>query len=197
MTPIFHITTAADWEAARAAGSHTGSTRGQSLAEVGFIHCSRGDQWPRIRDLVYADVTEPLVLLKIDPDRLDVPVVEESTDPASSETFPHIYGPLPVDAVSQVIPLDRSRVSTSSTTEPSSTSTRPAISEDQFGPIFLREMFRNVVVLIVLCANVMGGAIIGHAIRDDGYGALGGLAIGALVGVPLAILVKRQVSTDE
>ena len=67
-----------DWEAAREAGSYATSTLGRSLAEEGFVHASRGDQWQGVRDRYYADVTEPLVLLVIDTDRLVSPVVEET-----------------------------------------------------------------------------------------------------------------------
>lgn len=38
---IFHIADPDEWKAARATGAYTRSTRGQSLAEVGFIHCSQ------------------------------------------------------------------------------------------------------------------------------------------------------------
>ena len=49
--------------------------------------------------------TEPLVLLEIDSDLLDVPVVEEPPAPGVEETFPHIYGPLEPAAVVAVTPL--------------------------------------------------------------------------------------------
>lgn len=101
---IFHIARAADWEAARATGRYAVSTLGRSLADEGFIHASRRDQWQRIRDLEYAHVTDPLVLLTIDTDLLDAPVVEEApagSGPAGDrfETFPHIYGVLNTNAV--------------------------------------------------------------------------------------------------
>ncbi len=104
MARIFHIATAADWAEARHLGHYTTSTRGRTLAEEGFIHASRADQWEGVRDRFYADVAEPLVLLEIDTDLLDVPVMEEAV-PDSDETFPHVYGPLDVDAVVQVMPL--------------------------------------------------------------------------------------------
>ena len=85
---IFHIATATDWAAAQASGSYTTSTRGVSLADEGFIHASREDQWEGVRDRYYADVAEPLVLLAIDTDLLDVPVVEEEVP--GGETFPHV-----------------------------------------------------------------------------------------------------------
>ncbi len=101
---IFHIATVADWRGAQRAGSYTTSTHGVTLADEGFIHASRGDQWQGVRGRFYSEVTEQLVLLSIDTDRLTAPVVEESP-PGTDETFPHIYGPLNPDAVVQVIPL--------------------------------------------------------------------------------------------
>ena len=48
---------------AGAAGGYTTSTRGRTLAEEGFIHAVRADQWQGVRERYYADVDEPLVLL--------------------------------------------------------------------------------------------------------------------------------------
>ena len=72
----------------------TTSTYGVSLADEGFIHASRADQWEGVRERYYAEVEEPLVLLEIETDLVDVPVVEEPPAPGVEETFPHIYGPL-------------------------------------------------------------------------------------------------------
>lgn len=44
---------------------------------MGFIPASRGDQWQRVREEHYADVEDPLLLLTIETDRLQVPVVGE------------------------------------------------------------------------------------------------------------------------
>jgi uncharacterized protein (DUF952 family) len=102
---ICHVATLADWERARAAGSYTTSTLGRTLAEEGFIHASRADQWRGALERFYAGVAEPLVLLEIDTDLLDVPVVEEPPAPGVAETFPHVYGAVPVAAVTSVTPL--------------------------------------------------------------------------------------------
>ncbi len=101
---IFHLATVADWEAAQRTGSYVTSTYGVTLAEEGFIHASREDQWRGVRERFYAEITEPLVLLTIDTDRLTATVVEESP-PGVDETFPHIYGPLNTNAVVDVNPL--------------------------------------------------------------------------------------------
>ncbi|MFC7503613.1 DUF952 domain-containing protein, partial [Nocardioides sp. GCM10030258] len=99
MATIFHLALASDWAAAEASGAYTTSTLGRTLADEGFIHASRADQWTAVRERFYGDVSEPLVLLQIDTDLLDVPVVEEPAVPGGAETFPHIYGRLPAAAV--------------------------------------------------------------------------------------------------
>jgi uncharacterized protein (DUF952 family) len=102
---IFHIAERPDWEAARAAGGpYEVSTRGQTLAEVGFIHASRDEEQTRtVQHLFYADLDD-LVLLVIDPEGLDV-----RHEPVGDDVFPHIYGPLPINAVIDVQPLPRNR----------------------------------------------------------------------------------------
>ena len=102
---IFHIALQSDWDQAKRTGSYTTSTRGRTLAEEGFIHASREDQWQGVRDAFYPDVVEPLVLLVIDTERLSSPVVEESPAEGVAETFPHVYGPINADAVVEVRPL--------------------------------------------------------------------------------------------
>ena len=102
---IFHIATASDWESAQASGAYTTSTRGVTLEQEGFIHASRADQWEGVRAAYYADMTEPLVLLEIETDLLDVPVVEEIPAPGVTETFPHVYGAIPPAAVVGARPI--------------------------------------------------------------------------------------------
>ena len=95
---LFHLALRRDWEGAKEAGEYRVSTRGRTLAEEGFLHASYAHQWQGVRDAYYADVSEPLVLLEVDPALLDVPVVEE-VPAGGDEAFPHVYGPLPVAAV--------------------------------------------------------------------------------------------------
>ncbi|WP_244929327.1 DUF952 domain-containing protein [Nocardioides sp. W7] len=107
---IYHVATAADWTAAQVTGEYTTSTYGVTLAQEGFLHCSREDQWRGVLARYYADVREPLVLLVIDTDRVGVPVVEEPPAPGAAETYPHVYGALGPASVIEVRPLDdRSR----------------------------------------------------------------------------------------
>jgi glutathione S-transferase len=101
---VFHLALAADWEAARVAGDYRVSTLGVTLEQEGFLHAAFAHQWEDVRRRFYADVVDPLVLLVIDPDLLDVPLVVETAEGAD-QAFPHIYGPLPVAAVAEVRPV--------------------------------------------------------------------------------------------
>jgi len=87
-----------DWRAAQRAGRYEISTLGQTLAEVGYLHACRPAQLPGVAERHYRGVREALVLLVVDPARLEVPVVVESG-------FPHLYGPLAVGAVTAVLPV--------------------------------------------------------------------------------------------
>ncbi|GAA1524855.1 DUF952 domain-containing protein [Nocardioides humi] len=191
MTPIFHIALLRDWEEARAAGRYAVSTRDRSLADVGFIHASRADQWTGVRDLFYADVTEPMVLLQIDPALLDVPVVEEPPEPGSAVTFPHIYGPLPVSAVVKVIPLPPARADTAAAGPPAQVAGRQERPRESFSRAYFREMFFNVALLCVVIAVGLIGAVAGHAVSEDGGTGIGGLA-GVAVGVVVAVVLFRR-----
>ena len=106
---LFHVALAADWQQALVAGEYRVSTRGRSLAEEGFLHMSYAAQWPGVLDAYYRDLAEPLVLLEVDPDRVRSPVVVEPPPgaPEGAEAYPHVYGPLPVEAVVAVHPDPR------------------------------------------------------------------------------------------
>lgn len=101
---VFHLALRSDWEAARREGSYRISTRGRTLAEEGFIHASRRNQVQGVHDAYYGDVTEPMVLLEIDPARLTAELVLEVPDGAD-QGFPHVYGPVDVDSVVSAEPV--------------------------------------------------------------------------------------------
>jgi uncharacterized protein (DUF952 family) len=183
---IFHLATLADWTAAQASGRYTTSTRGRTLAEEGFIHASRADQWQGVRERFYADVTEPLVLLVIDTDRLDAPVVEEEAVPGSGETFPQVYGAIAPDAVVQVLPVDSG--GTGAGDAPTRT---PAVAAPSFSHLFLGELMHQVVLASVVLGLAVLGALVGLAV-DDAWGPLVGTATGLAVGVVAARLLHRR-----
>ena len=105
MAYLIHIARTADWQQARRDGSYTTSMLGRTLAQEGFIHASRETQWRETLRRFYAGVREPLTLLVIDQDRLTAPVIEE--EGPSGEAFPHIYGPVNLDAVISTVPISR------------------------------------------------------------------------------------------
>jgi uncharacterized protein (DUF952 family) len=100
MAELLHITESALWEAARSTGAFEWSTRGRTLQQEGFIHCSLRHQLPAVAAFLYGDPPDrdDLIVLVIDDAVLTDPVRYESPGPGAPE-FPHIYGPLPVAAV--------------------------------------------------------------------------------------------------
>jgi len=116
---IYHLALAEEWQAAQRQGSYRRSTRGLSLEQVGFIHASRADQLAATYRRFYGDAG-PVTLLTIDPQRLTAPlryepapqrraekVGDESSEGGGkgSELFPHIHGPLPLEAVLNAEPF--------------------------------------------------------------------------------------------
>ena len=89
--PIFHITTREQWDHARLAGRY----QAESLVTEGFIHCSTAAQLERTGRRYYAGQSG-LVVLEIDPGRLRW---ELRWEESRGESFPHLYGPLDLDAV--------------------------------------------------------------------------------------------------
>lgn len=89
---IYHLAEPGDW--ARSSDAYTPP----SVGEEGFVHCSTEEQLPVVARERFRDHNR-LVLLTIDPERLDdeTLVFEDVYD--SGEEFPHVYGPLPTSAV--------------------------------------------------------------------------------------------------
>ena len=100
MPEILHVTPRVEWERAVAEGEY----RGDTLATEGFIHCCLPGQLVGVISRYFHGQTN-LVVLRTEPERLISPVRWESP-PGSTETFPHVYGPLNLDAVVAVVPLE-------------------------------------------------------------------------------------------
>ena len=103
MEPIFHIAEVAKWNEALAEGDYRQSTLGYTLNQAGFIHCSRRDQVEAVANAIYRDRTA-LVLLLIDREKVRAEIRDENQE-GGSQLFPHIYGPLNLDAVASVLPF--------------------------------------------------------------------------------------------
>jgi len=91
---IYHITNSVAWKQAQQSGFYQGDT----LATEGFIHCSTGEQVAQTANRFYQG--QPgLLLLEIAPSKVTAKIKYEAA--ANDELFPHIYGPLNIEAVSQ------------------------------------------------------------------------------------------------
>lgn len=95
---ILHITSADSWRCQRQGEQ---GFRDSSLDEEGFIHCSTVDQFLIPANDRYQG-RDDLVLLVIDTELLDgEPIFEDCYD--SGTRFPHLYGPIPLAAVIDVV----------------------------------------------------------------------------------------------
>jgi uncharacterized protein (DUF952 family) len=114
MTLILHITSRVEWQAAQARGDY----RAPSLETEGFIHMSTSRQVLHVANAFYRGQSG-LVLLVVDETRISLSEVEGRSQvkweapagpPASGisqdDKFPHVYGPLNLDAVVDVLDFD-------------------------------------------------------------------------------------------
>ena len=101
---VYHIAQRTTWEQAQMVGEY----RGDTLDTEGFIHCSTVQQVIPVANSYYAG-QHGLVLLCIDESKLQVDLrYEAPAGPAegSENLFPHIYGPLNLDAVTAVLDFE-------------------------------------------------------------------------------------------
>jgi uncharacterized protein (DUF952 family) len=98
---ILHATTKAAWSAAQASREYAAD----SLAGEGFIHCSTAEQIPAVAERFFAG-WHGLVLLVIDPMRLIPELRWEAGADQPAELFPHIYGPINLEAVMDVLDFE-------------------------------------------------------------------------------------------
>ena len=94
---LLHIAERQSW----AAAVHSGEYRPASLNQEGFIHCSLLEQVVPVADSLYRG-RKGLVLLLIDPAQVPAEIRYEDCYQSGQE-FPHICGPLPVEAVKQIL----------------------------------------------------------------------------------------------
>lgn len=98
---LLHIISRDEWDHFRPLGA----VAPESLGTQGFVHLSTPHQVHLPADRLYSGRTD-LLLLHVDPTRLVDPLRFEPGVPGDPESmrFPHLYGPLPVDAVVEVTP---------------------------------------------------------------------------------------------
>ena len=94
-TVAYKLVDGREWQAARAEGVYRGSVLDRA---DGFIHLSTADQLPGTASKHYAD-RQDLRLVEVDLTTLADTLRWEPS--RGGALFPHIYGPLPITAVSQ------------------------------------------------------------------------------------------------
>lgn len=104
---IYHILPSSDWEDAQ----KTGLYKPKSLDKEGFIHFSVFDQVIPTAVRYYQGIPD-LLLLKVDPKRLIAELRYDQVEGLG--IFPHLYGPLNLDAVNRVHRLVQGKDNTSS-----------------------------------------------------------------------------------
>jgi uncharacterized protein (DUF952 family) len=105
---IYHITSRAAWQDAQQRGDY----RVESLETEGFIHCSTKSQVLPVAEKFYQG--QPgLILLMIDPALLSSELQGEPPSGGApppgvpeGDLFPHIYGPINLDAIVKVYALE-------------------------------------------------------------------------------------------
>lgn len=96
---IYHVTTKAAWQQALADGFYTVP----SLEIEGFIHNCTEAQVAAVLERYYKNATD-LLLLHIEESKLTAPLKYELA-PSVNEEFPHIFGPINVDAVVKTVEI--------------------------------------------------------------------------------------------
>lgn len=100
MPEILRITPRDKWEQAVAEGEF----RRDDLATEGFIHCSTPEQLPYVYGKFYKGQAG-LLVLRIDTEKLMSPVIWENPH-ETWKLFPHVYGPINLEAVVEVVSLE-------------------------------------------------------------------------------------------
>jgi len=101
---ILHITSRSEWANAQTKGEYIAP----SLASEGFIHCSTEKQVAHVANAFYGD-RDDLVLLNIDETKLkpelkwEAPAGPPAPGISESDSFPHVFGPINLNAVASVL----------------------------------------------------------------------------------------------
>lgn len=99
MAIIYHVTTRQEWIDAKEKGFYAAP----SLDTEGFIHTSEAHQVDGVLQRYYSGKKD-LLKLVIDTQKLSSELKYELA-PSVNENFPHIYGPINLDAVTEVVEL--------------------------------------------------------------------------------------------
>jgi uncharacterized protein (DUF952 family) len=96
----YHLIPTAVWESVQGAMSYTP----EAYEADGFIHCTNGiDQMVQVANWFYTADTRPFNVLALNVSAIGSDVRYDDDE----HTFPHVYGPLNLDAVVDVLDVER------------------------------------------------------------------------------------------
>jgi uncharacterized protein (DUF952 family) len=97
---IYHLTTVEEWEDAQDKGGY----EPPSFKKEGFVHCCTEQQLKSVQERLFKG-QENLVKLVIDPSLLNQKL-QYDRDEQLQQDFPHVYGPLNISAVIEIVFLE-------------------------------------------------------------------------------------------
>lgn len=99
MAIVYHITSIEQWKNALREGFYTDP----SLESEGFIHCSQDHQVEGVIKRYFSG-RQNLLKLVIDTTKLSSPL-QFDLAPSINQEFPHVYGPINLEAVVEVMKI--------------------------------------------------------------------------------------------
>lgn len=96
---LYHITSEIEWAEALTLCEY----RSRNFDAETFVHCSYAHQLLDVAVRLFGG-RKDLVLLVVDPSKLSCDVVGENLE-GGEELYPHVYGPLPLEAIVKVLPF--------------------------------------------------------------------------------------------
>jgi uncharacterized protein (DUF952 family) len=97
---IYHVTDKESWEKALLNNAYTHP----SLDLEGFIHMSTKNQVSGVLERYFKNQSN-LILLHVD-EQLIKPDIRYELSPSLQEEFPHVFGPINLDAIVHIEPLN-------------------------------------------------------------------------------------------
>lgn len=97
---IYHVTDKESWEKALLNKAYTHP----SLELEGFIHMSTKNQVSGVLERYFKNQSN-LILLHVD-EQLVKPEIRYELSPSLQEEFPHVFGPINLDAIVHIEPLN-------------------------------------------------------------------------------------------
>lgn len=102
MPHIVHALPRTDWHTFGKQAEY----RPESLAEQGFVHCSKLGQVVVVADYNHIG-DDDLVLPLLEESRIEAPVRYEPNEDGGGSAFPHVHGPLKLEHIIEALPFEQ------------------------------------------------------------------------------------------